>query len=95
MKYIQYIMTDRKGEVKTFRVRCQQNESDDVNLELFRPEQLRGNAAVRLRSYLKEEFSLSNWHVVEIEDCPHPIPERGPAQCKAGHWGGSPQHPVL
>lgn len=26
--------------------------------------------------------------------CPHPIPEKGPAQCKAGHWLGSKEHPV-
>jgi hypothetical protein len=26
--------------------------------------------------------------------CPHPIPEKGPAQCKVGHWSGSKEHPI-
>ena len=26
--------------------------------------------------------------------CPHPIPSKGPAQCKDGHWLGSKEHPV-
>lgn len=94
MKYIQYVMTNRKGEVKTFRILCQQNESDDINLDRFRPEQLRGNASARFRDLLSQGFSLSSWHAIE-DDCPHKIPKRGPAQCKAGHWLGSPEHPVV
>jgi hypothetical protein len=30
----------------------------------------------------------------ELLKCQHPIPERGPAQCKDGHWLGSSEHPV-
>lgn len=68
MKYIQYVMTNRKGEVRTFKCRCQQNESDEVNTELFRPEKVRGNMQIRLRASLAKGFSLSNWHVIELED---------------------------
>jgi hypothetical protein len=67
MKAIQYVMTDRKGEVKTFGVKCLDHLTDGQNLDLFAPEKLRGNAAVTLDKYLGRGFSLSNWHVIEAE----------------------------
>jgi hypothetical protein len=65
-KAIQYVMTNRAGDIKTFRIRTvQQNESDATNLELFAPDQLRGPAAVKLHSLLRRGYSMSNWHIIE------------------------------
>lgn len=93
-KQIQYVMTDRQGKVKTFRLPCQRDGTDEVLTEIYRPENLRGTAKQLLNNYLKQGFSLSNWHVIEFETCLYPIPTRGPAQCQAGHWGGTREHPV-
>lgn len=64
-KYILYVLTSRAGAIKSFKIRCQQFESDSTNLDLFAPDQLRGNAGQRLRNLLSRGFSLSNWHVIE------------------------------
>jgi hypothetical protein len=65
MKNILYIMVNGKGQIKTFRItNIQENESDNVNLELFRPDNLAGAAAAKLRGLIQSGYSLSNWHVI-------------------------------
>ena len=54
---------------------------------------------------IREVFGLTESDAIEELDvdeegiqikikCLYEIPETGVPQCKAGHWGGSPEHPV-
>lgn len=66
MKKILYVMTNRAGNIKTFTIRCQQNEDDSTNLELFEPLKLRGYAQQQFDRLVARGYSLSNWHVIEV-----------------------------
>jgi hypothetical protein len=47
------------------------------------------------RSGFGMTFPVSQVHWGDPPDaCQHPIPDKGPAQCKDGHWLGSKEHPV-
>lgn len=69
MKRVCYVLIHPVGPaIATVSAQCQQHESNEVNLDLFRPDAIRGQLQVNVKAYMDAGYQLSNWHVVESED---------------------------
>lgn len=69
MKRICYVLIHPQGgAIATVSCIAQQKEDDDVNLKLFRPDNLRGEFKAAVGGFNEQGFGLCNWHVVESDD---------------------------
>ena len=61
---IQYILSHPNGGIATVAFECGKHTEEEVVLEQFSPENLRGSLKFETDKLLSQGFRLSNWHVV-------------------------------